>query len=116
MARIGQLLLNGGTYGSTRFFSTVTFEKMLPVELAGLGPGLEGETGIGVAWLGGNGLSDRTIGHEAASGAIFRVDLGHGLVVVSCRNERGTRYEEFASRLLRACAAPVNRPGTSAGR
>jgi CubicO group peptidase (beta-lactamase class C family) len=115
MARVGQLLLNGGAYGSTRFFSRETFERMLPVKLSDLGPGLEGETGIGVMWLGGNGLSDRTIGHEAASGAIFRVDLQKRLVIVSCRNEKGPRYEEFAARLIRACAAPVGLPKQAPG-
>ena len=39
MARIGQMLLNGGAYGDRRFFREQTFEKMLPATLTKvLGP------------------------------------------------------------------------------
>ncbi len=110
MARIAQMLLQGGSYGGVQFFSESTFEKMLPMKLDKLVPGVDKEWGIGTCWLASNGLSAKTFGHEAASGAIFRIDLVNELIIVSARNRTGDDYEvyeKFAARLIEACVAPV---------
>jgi len=110
MARIAQMLLQRGSYGGVRFFSEDSFEKMLPVKLDNLVPGLDKEWGIGTCWLAGNGLSAKTFGHEAASGAILRIDPLNDLIIVSTRNRTGDNYdvyEKYAARLIEACVAPV---------
>lgn len=106
IARVGQMLLNRGSYGQYCFFSEETFEKMMPVKLDKLVPGLDLEWGIGATWCGGSGLSKKTFGHGAASGAILRIDPEHELVIVSTRNTPGSGYEEYSLRLLEACTAP----------
>jgi len=112
MARIGQMLLNRGAYGERQFFSADTFAKMLPVKLDKLVPGLNKEWGIGTSWLASDGLSAKTFGHEAASGAILRIDPLNELVIVVARNRTGDNYEiyeKYVSRLIEACAAPAIR-------
>lgn len=106
MAKVGQMLLNRGSYDQYSFFSEENYKKMLPIKLDKLVPGLEQEWGIGVVWSGGNGLSKKTIGHGALSGAILLIDPTHELVIVSCRNRMGAKYTEYSSRLIKACVAP----------
>lgn len=103
-----QMIVNRGNYGSTRFFSPETFEKMLPVKLDRLVPGLAGEGGIGCQWGGGLGFSPKTLACGAASGAIVRADVDNQLVVVMCRNRLGDRYGDFPEPFLKACAAPLS--------
>ena len=110
MGRIGQMLLNRGGYGDRQFFSAKSFEEMLPVKLDKLVSGGDREWGIGTCRLPGSGLSPKTFGHEAASGAILRIDPEHQLVIVSTRNRTGDSYEtyeQYAARLLEACVAPL---------
>jgi len=54
-------------------------------------------------------LSEQSFGHEAASGAIFRIDPVHELIIVSARDRAGANYETHAKRLIAACAAPVTK-------
>jgi len=117
LARIGQLLLNKGTYGDKIFFSPETFEKLLPKQLSKYYPELDDsiEWGIGLTWMrsndtnaGGEGipedktlLSKNTVGHGAASSAILRVDLDNEIVVTQARNTAGPKYGEYLTRFLK---------------
>lgn len=108
LARLGQMLLNQGVYGTYRFFSEESFEKMLPQKL----PHINKSWGIGTAPLGGNGLSDHTFGHEAASGAIFRIDPVYNLIIISARDRIGRNYEQYVqyvAQLINACTAPLKK-------
>jgi CubicO group peptidase (beta-lactamase class C family) len=116
IARMGQLLLNRGSYGDRVFFSPETFEKLLPKPLSDYYPGIDGERGIGLVWMrtddpdaGKDGvpedktlLSKDTIGHGAASSAILRVDLDNEIVVAQVRNTAGPKYHEFLYKFLEA--------------
>ena len=73
-ARLGQMLLNRGDYGNMKFFSSETFEQMLPA------PGWGSRGGVGVEWE--NRLGKGTFGHSSANSGMFRVDPEHDLVVV----------------------------------
>ncbi len=79
MARLGQLLLNKGSYGKYRYFSPETFEQLTPKALHQFYPDIkETEWGIGITWMrqkhpdaGKNGhppeltlLSRNVIGHD----------------------------------------------------
>ena len=108
MARLAQMLLNRGAYGTHRFFSEQTFLRMLPVSLAGL-PGGPDEWGVGTRWCRAEtwwtplgGLSDEAFGHGAASSATFIVDPGNELVIVMTRNSAGANFTVYYEKFIRA--------------
>lgn len=111
IARLGQLLLNKGSYGDLRFFSEETFEKILPVDLSSRYPAVQKNWGIGFTWMlqrhpqpnesGQRYLfSNRVLGHGAASSAIFRVDLENKLVIVQTRDIAGSQYDDYMLKFL----------------
>ncbi|MHC4478200.1 MAG: penicillin-binding transpeptidase domain-containing protein [Planctomycetota bacterium] len=125
IARIGQLLLNKGSYGNLEFFSPQTFEKLLPqplnkfypdIDLNSVFPNDRKEYSIGLYWMrqphpeaGKNGvpadktiLSKNVIGHGAGSGAILRVDLDNDLVIAQIRNQTGKAYNKYRTQLFKA--------------
>jgi CubicO group peptidase (beta-lactamase class C family) len=90
IARFGQMLLNGGSYGDRQFFRKETFEKMLPQKLTKvLGPEATKTFGIGL-----DGQPMR-FGHGAASAATFNVDREDELVVVMTRNKMGKLQDKY---------------------
>ncbi len=103
LARLGQMLLNKGTYNGVKLFSDETFSKMLPIQLA------QGNRkwGVGTSAMGGNGLSDESFGHAAASGSIFRIDPKNELIIISARNSEGKSYREFEKSLIENCSALI---------
>lgn len=109
LAKLAQMLLQRGSYGEYVFFAPENFEKFLPNDLSRINPKLEKRWGVGTAPLSGHGLSEQTFGHEAASGAIFRIDPMHELIIVSARDRTGPNYEDYAARLIKACTAPLQR-------
>ncbi len=102
LARLGQMLLNRGTYDGYAFFSADSWRRMLPAGVEGT----DRRWGIGTSPMDEPGLSEEAFGHAAASGAMFRVDPGHDLVIISARNRVGGNQEEFEKRLVGACTAP----------
>jgi len=105
----GQLLLNRGSYGDKQYFTPATFEKMMPIKLSTLYPGVQDEYGVGLSWMRAwdaksnrSLLSNNTIGHGAASGSVFRVDLDNELVIVLLRNDGWKDYESHLADFLRA--------------
>jgi CubicO group peptidase (beta-lactamase class C family) len=105
MARIGQMLLNGGAYGDQRFFSPATLQKMLPARLTRvLGPDTQVEWGIGCVWFRGEGLGEHTFGHGAASSATLRIDPDNDLVISMTRRTAGKNFDKYHPRFLKAVA------------
>ncbi len=116
IARMGQLLLDKGSYGDRVFFSPETFEKLLPKQLNEYYPELDVEWRIGLTWrrtrypdAGENGvpedktlLSKNTIGHGAASSVIFSVELDNEIVVSQVRNTAGGKFKEYFIKFLKA--------------
>jgi CubicO group peptidase (beta-lactamase class C family) len=114
LARIGQMVANGGAYGDRIYFGADTLAAFLPRDLSELYPDIDWEWGVGIAPMrqphpraGINGvpedatlLSRNTIGHGASSGTIFRVDLDNQLVIVQCRNNTAPNYEAYVERLM----------------
>jgi len=112
VARFGQMLLNRGRYGSNEFLSDRAWNAMLPAPLPTADTLSRKSWGIGIAPFFRDGLSDRTFGHSAASGAIFLVDPVRELVIVVGRDEIGpdeSQYRRFASRFIRALTAALDR-------
>ncbi len=100
LARLGQMLLNKGTYNGFTLFSAESFSKMLPIQI----PNANRKWGVGTSAMGGNGLSDETFGHGAASGSIFRVDPKNELIIVVGKNKEGNSHREFEKALFESCA------------
>ncbi len=115
-AKLGQLLLNKGSYGELRFFSPRTFEKILPVPLNEYYPGIDKEWGIGITWMrqknpdagenvvpeNATVLSKNVIGHGSATSAILRVDLDNELVITQSRRRGGKAYGKYLVKFLMA--------------
>lgn len=115
LGRFGQMLLNNGRLGDVEILSKDAFSAMLPRPLS-LASGQRARSwGIGCSLLGGNGLSEKTFGHEAASGAVLRIDPANELVIVVGRDAVGPderEYQQFVAKLLQSVTARLN---TSAG-
>jgi CubicO group peptidase (beta-lactamase class C family) len=108
MAIVGQMLANRGAYGDQRFFSEETFEQMLPQKLDHLlGPDTEIVWGIGLTPYGGNGLSDKTVGHGSATSCTMRVDLENNLVITMSRGQAGKNFYEYHPKFIAAIAEGV---------
>ena len=101
MAKIGQMLLNGGSYGHYRFMSEETRDAMLPIDMATLTEGRStNQYGIGTSWYTGDGLSDLCFAHGAASSATLRIDLKHNLVISMTRNAAGKNFGKYHPRFI----------------
>ena len=114
IARVGQMLLNRGSYGKYEFFSPDVFDQILPKNLSQFYPGMDWDQGIGITWMtnrhpdaGKNGqpndktiLSKHVIGHGSATSAVLRVDLDNGLVITQTRRRDGANYEKYLQQLL----------------
>jgi CubicO group peptidase (beta-lactamase class C family) len=96
LAVIGQLLLNGGTYGGKRILAEATVKRMLTNINTGL-PAVDPERpnrssahGLGVVlnqpWFMGKLSSPRTFGHTGFTGTSLLVDPGRKLVLVLLTN------------------------------
>lgn len=112
LGRLAQMLLDRGRFGDAEIMSRGAVAAMLPRTLALAPRERERSWGIGCVSLGGNGLSDQAFGHEAASGAVLRIDPVNNLIVVVGRNRVGTsedEYQRFVGRLLRAVVSGLPR-------
>jgi len=103
VARIGQMLLNRGAYGTMRFFSEETFKQILPEKLVTLlGADTQVVYGIGTIWYEDEGLGEGTFGHGAASGATLRIDPANGLVIAMTRNAAGENLGKYHKQFIAA--------------
>jgi CubicO group peptidase (beta-lactamase class C family) len=75
-AKLGQMLLNEGSYGDQMFFSPEVFKEMLPKD--GWGP----RGGIGLMWRKEWNLPEGTFGNTAYNSGTLCIDPSHQLVVV----------------------------------
>jgi len=101
ITKIGQMLLNRGSYGDRLFMRPETFAQMLPQRLTKeLGPEAMDEWGIGMVWYKSEGLGEGTFGHGAASSALLRVDPENDLVITITRNSWGRNLETYQPRFL----------------
>lgn len=119
MARIGQLMLNRGSYGGKEYFTPRTFEMMMPRPAAESFPKIarsDWEYGLGLQWMrqpdpeaGRNGvpagrfiLGRNIIGHGAFGTTVLRVDLDHDLVIAVGRQGGGIDFDKHLTAFLRA--------------
>jgi len=114
LARIGQLLLNEGSYGDYELFSPEVFQQILPKNLDQYYPGMDWDQGIGLTWMmqrhpdaGKNGvpdeksiLSERIIGHGSATSTVLQVDLENNIVLTQSRRQGGAQFDQYLTKLL----------------
>lgn len=122
LAKLAQMLLNGGRYGDLEFFTPKTRKLLLPTDITQYYPDLENAPeswGIGLTWMPWPSQNDpntpaaasRTIGHGSAWSSMFRVDLERDIIVTMVRRETGDRFNEYQDRLLRAIEAGLVQAG-----
>ena len=99
LAHLGAMLLNKGKYNGFKFFSELSFEKMLPQKLAVS----DRSWGIGTSPKVGHGLSELAFGHSAASGTLFCIDPKIDLIIISARNNPGKNHREFENAFIESC-------------
>jgi CubicO group peptidase (beta-lactamase class C family) len=108
LARIGQMMLNGGSYGDRYFFSPKTLAQMLPVPGQDrIGPDKSIRWGVGIKQQDSEGLSARVFGHSGATGSFMVIDPEHQLVIAHTRMTEGKSYTEFLKQKARVIAAIV---------
>ena len=100
LARVGQLLLNGGAYGDFRFFEHEAFQELLPHPLKSVIAGTYRQYGMGTEFYRDEGFGEGTFGHGSATSSIFRVDPVNDLVIVVTRWQQGEGYAEHKKRLF----------------
>jgi len=106
LARVLQMVQNGGSYGDTQFLTSQTVQEMLPRRLTKtLGPYTnDREWGIGAMPWKVSGLSPFTFGHKGYYRSTAFCDPIHELVVVMTRVDppSGKKYDEHHPRFLHA--------------
>ena len=108
LARIGQMMLNGGAYGNLRFFSPQTMAKMLPIQGKDrIGPDKTIRWGIGIKQLDSDGASVKAFGHSGASGSFLLIDPHHDLVIAHTRMTEGGSFEKFLQQKARVIGAII---------
>jgi len=114
MAKVSQMMLNGGAYGDKRFYSKETFNKMLPEDLSNyIADGSATTTpdrwwGVGLMNYPGEGLGKGAYGHGAASGATLRIDPVNDLIIVMTRNTVGKNYEKYHPKFIEAVVNAID--------
>jgi CubicO group peptidase (beta-lactamase class C family) len=108
LARIGQMMLNGGAYGDRRFFRPQTLARMLPVPGKDrIGDDKSIRWGVGIKQMDNDGLSERAFGHSGATGSFLVIDPQRELVIACARMTEGNSYKEFLKQKARVIAAIV---------
>ncbi|MCK5739192.1 serine hydrolase, partial [bacterium] len=110
IAKMGQLILNQGSYGNRVLFSPETCRRILPTDLSQFYPEVDVEWGIGLAYRrkekdpNSNAapyvLTGNLVGHGSASGCIFLADLEHDLVISQARRTGGIKHDVYYRKLL----------------
>ena len=104
LAALGQILANGGRYGSLEFFSRQSLELLLPTAYDGIeDPDPDNKNhfyGLGIRWVrehrDDNGeplFSRRTLGHGSFSHSVFMVGLEQQLVIAQVRGKNSGKVD-----------------------
>ncbi|QDU33608.1 D-alanyl-D-alanine-carboxypeptidase/endopeptidase AmpH precursor [Poriferisphaera corsica] len=115
LAKVGQMLLNGGSYGDLKFFDAKTRDEMLPVRIGDLYDDTSTPNvvyGLASDWYrdiwkqneqGERELvfSERMFGHGSATASLFRVDLENQLVITMSRPGAGKQYNTYYQKMFK---------------
>jgi len=106
MARLGQMLLNRGSYGNKRFLAEAVVAEMLPRRhTKTLGPYANDRPwGMGTHPWKTDDFSPLAFGHAGYFKSTMFIDPVHDLVVVMLRQGAGTNYDKYYPQFLKAIA------------
>jgi CubicO group peptidase (beta-lactamase class C family) len=106
IARIGQMMLNGGAYGDQRFFRPETLAQMMPVPGKDrIGDDKSIRWGVGIKQLDNDSLSDKAFGHSGGSGSFLVIEPERDLVIAHTRLSEGKSFEQFLKQKAKVFAA-----------
>lgn len=117
LAKVGQMMVNGGAYGDKRFLRPQTIQKMMPIPGHDRWdpPGKDTRWGIGIKQIDSDGLSDQAYGHPGASGTCVVVDPEYDVVISMTRFQEGPMsFKEFLQRKAKVYKAVLD--GIEAGK
>lgn len=96
LVKVGQMVLNGGSYGDKQFFGPGTLAQILPEPGKDrIGDDKSIRWGVGIKQMDNDGLSDRAFGHSGASGSFLVIDPARELVIGHARMSEGGNYQAF---------------------
>lgn len=96
LARIAQMMLNGGRYGKYRFTSQAAIDRMMPIPGQDrYQPDMSIRWGIGIKQFDIDGLSEKAYSHPGASGSFVAVDPTRDLVIAMTRFDEGGSFKDF---------------------
>lgn len=111
LAKIGQMVLNGGGYGKYRFFRKEFNKQIRPHNLeAILGPGSKTVGGLGIGPMVDEEFGKEAFGLYSGSGSFLIIDPARKVVLALVRNKQGDQYGAYRRRIQRAVMKEVSGP------
>jgi CubicO group peptidase (beta-lactamase class C family) len=108
LARIGQMMLNGGAYGRMRFTSPDVIEQMMPIPGKDrFEPDKAVRWGVGMKLFDSDGLSERHYGHSGAGGSYLKVDPAYDTVIAMARHDEGDAYHKRRAEIIGAIIGAI---------
>ncbi len=96
LAKVGQMMANGGAYGKWRFTSPQIIQQMMPISGQDrFPPDMTVRWGIGIKQFDVDGLSEQAYGHPGAGGSCVVIDPQRDLVIAMVRMDEGPDYRAF---------------------
>jgi CubicO group peptidase (beta-lactamase class C family) len=108
MAKIGQMLLNGGAYGDMRFFGKDTLRKWMPrPKTDSPVPRPVSQRSLDMGGYESKGFGADSFGRGGASESQVIISPKYDLVAVVCRNARGQEYNKYSRAFYKALVDAV---------
>ncbi len=108
LARVAQMMLNGGAYGNLRYMRAETVRQMAPqTGRDRIGPDKKIRWGIGTKLYDSDNLSVGAMGHPGANGAFIFIDPERELIVTMTRTDEGKDYLKHRAKLMAAIISNI---------
>ena len=108
LAKVAQMLLNGGGYGNLRFLKEETVRQLAPLPGRDrIGPDKKIRWGIGTKLYDSDGFGAGAMGHSGANGAFILIDPERELFVTMTRTDEGKDYLEHRAKLMETIRANI---------
>jgi CubicO group peptidase (beta-lactamase class C family) len=108
LAKIGQMMLNGGSYGTMRFTGPAAIAQLMPIPGNDrFAPDKSIRWGMGMKLFDSDGMSEQSFGHSGATGSFLKIDPAYDLVIAHTRFEEGPDYHKQRAILTKAILASI---------
>jgi CubicO group peptidase (beta-lactamase class C family) len=110
LARIGQMMLNGGSYGKLRFTSQRVIDQMVPQKGNDrFEPDKSIRWGVGTKIFDSDGFSEQAYGGSGATGPFLKVDPAYDLVIAMVRDKEGDKFLKWRGDTIKAVLGAVRK-------